>query len=280
MGSHASDCLNKNQRIAFVPTMGALHEGHLALMRTARQHGDCVVVSIFVNPKQFNDPSDFKKYARDLDGDLKKCREVGVDCVFAPSESEIYPQHEKTKPVPLPEVAKPLEGVARPGHFQGVADVVSRLFTIVQPQSAVFGMKDYQQVRVIEEMVKEQKRNVKIIRHPTIREPDGLAMSSRNARLSSSGRKNALIIFKSLATAQSIVTTGERNRERVLQSVLNMLKSESGVKVDYVAVVDAINLKENPHQNVPWLVSIAAFVEGVRLIDNCILAPSQVKNSG
>ena len=207
------------KKIAFVPTMGALHEGHLALMREARKHGDVVVVSIFVNPKQFNDPKDFEKYTRDLEGDLRKCEGAGVDVVFTPSVDEMYPPDDASPALPLPKVAQPLEGKFRPGHFEGVVAVVSRLFRMIQPDAALFGLKDYQQVRVIEEMVKSQKSKVKIVRHPTIREKDGLAMSSRNVRLSAEGRQKALLISKALKAAEYLYQKGERNPETLRQKI-------------------------------------------------------------
>lgn len=261
------------RKIAFVPTMGALHEGHLALMREARRHGEVVVVSIFVNPTQFNDPKDFERYARDLPGDLKKCEAAGVDLVFAPTVEEMYPVDDPAPAIPLPEVAKPLEGASRPGHFEGVVAVVSRLFRIVKPDVAVFGLKDYQQVRVIEEMVANQKFPTSIIHHPTVREKDGLAMSSRNVRLSPEGRRKALVLSRALREAESLYKGGEWDAPRLQEKIRAILEAEPGVTVDYAAVADADTLCEaNPAS--PVLVALAAFVEGVRLIDNCLLRPT------
>lgn len=262
------------RKIAFVPTMGALHEGHLALMREARRHGEMVVVSIFVNPTQFNDPKDFERYARDLPGDLKKCEAAGVDLVFAPTVEEMYPADDPTPAIPLPEVAKPLEGVSRPGHFEGVVTIVSRLFRIVQPNAAVFGLKDYQQVRVIEEMVAHQKFPITIVRHPTVREKDGLAMSSRNVRLSPAGRRKALVLSRALREAESLYKGGERDAPRLQEKIRAILEAEPGVTVDYAAVVDARTLGSVSTIDRPILVALAASVEGVRLIDNCLLNPT------
>lgn len=259
------------RRIAFVPTMGSLHEGHGALFREARRHGDVVVVSIYVNPRQFNDPGDFEKYARDLEGDLKKCEAEGVDAVFAPADAEIYPAEDDAAEVAVPEVASRLEGASRPGHFDGVVAVVSRLFRIVRPHAAVFGMKDYQQVRVIEEMVKEQKMGVEIVRHPTVRTPEGLAMSSRNARLSPEGKKRALALSRAIRRAESLYNNGERSAGILRQAALEVLNGEPDVRTDYAAVVDARSLEDVATLERQALIAVAAFIEGVRLIDNGLL---------
>jgi pantoate--beta-alanine ligase len=259
------------KKIAFVPTMGALHEGHCALFREAKRHGEVVVASIYVNPRQFNDPQDFKKYARDLEGDLKKCEAEGVDAVFAPTDAEIYPVEDGASEVPVPAVAALLEGASRPGHFDGVVAVVSRLFRIVKPHAAVFGLKDYQQVRVIEEMVKQQKMRISIIRHPTVREKDGLAMSSRNARLTPKGRQTALCLFRALKKAEDAFKSGERDAEKIEALVRDELEAEPGVKIDYVAVVDAETLDDISLIGKRALVALAVIIEGVRLIDNGLL---------
>lgn len=274
MTDEASVSRKAGKKIAFVPTMGALHEGHCALFKEARRHGDVVVASIYVNPRQFNDPTDFEKYARDLNGDLRKCEDAGVDVVFAPTDAEIYPPEDDASEIPVPDVASRLEGASRPGHFDGVVAVVSRLFRIVKPNAAVFGMKDYQQVRVIEEMVKQQKMRISIIRHATVREPDGLAMSSRNARLSEKGRATALALSRSLEKAQAAFKSGTRDAKSIETLVIQSLQSEPGVTVDYVAVVDADNLSDLGQIDRPALVAVAAFVEGVRLIDNGLFSPS------
>ncbi len=256
--------------ITFVPTMGALHEGHLSLMREARRFGDLVVVSIFVNPKQFNDLKDFEKYSRDLPEDLKKCEEAAVDVVFAPSVDEMYPANDPSPELPLPAVAKPLEGASRPGHFEGVVAVVSRLFRIVQPQAALFGLKDYQQVRVLEEITKAARLPVTIIRHPTVREKDGLAMSSRNVRLSPEGRQKAALISKALKAAEYLHAKGERNPDVIRKKIEQGLIKEK-IQIDYVSVVDADSLEPIVSIQKSALVAIAVFIDGVRLIDNCVL---------
>jgi len=271
MSQIATEARSSGKKIAFVPTMGALHDGHLALMREAGKHGDVVVVSIFVNPKQFNDPKDFEKYTRDLESDLKKCEGAGVDAVFTPPVGEMYPEHDSSPEVPLPDVAKPLEGKFRPGHFEGVVAVVSRLLRIVQPDVAVFGMKDYQQVRVIEEMVAAANFPIRIVRYQTVREADGLAMSSRNVRLSSQGRQTASFLSKTLKAAEYLFQKGERNPAVIATKIEEALAKEK-IKIDYIAVVDAVTLEVPASLERPSLVAIAAFVEGVRLIDNCILS--------
>lgn len=266
------------KKVAFVPTMGSLHEGHLALFREGKKRDDLLVVSLFVNPTQFNNEEDFEKYPRDLESDLKKCERENVDIVFAPSAEEMYPPGEKEAPIPLPAVAKPLEGVSRPGHFQGVVQIVAKLFRIVRPHIAFFGQKDYQQLRVIQEMVKQQNFDVEIVSCPTVRTPEGLAMSSRNARLSPQGLKIALALPRSLKAAESLFLQGERNASRIQKNVEKELSRERSVRIDYAAVVDAETLQETKTVRKQALVAIAAFVEGVRLIDNCLLDPDRVES--
>lgn len=274
MTDEAAVARKAGKRIVFVPTMGALHEGHCALFREAKKHGDVVVASIYVNPRQFNDPEDFRKYARDLEGDLRKCEDAGVDVVFAPTDSEIYPADHSGAEIPVPEVASRLEGASRPGHFDGVVAVVSRLFRIVKPHAAVFGLKDYQQVRVIEEMVKQQKMGIDIIRHTTVRESEGLAMSSRNARLSVEGRQKALAISRALTKAHTAFDSGERSAETIERLIRNEIETVPGMTIDYIAIVDAQTLEDLEVLDRPVLAAIAVFLEGVRLIDNGLLSPS------
>lgn len=257
--------------VTFVPTMGALHEGHLALIREGRKRDNFLVVSLFVNPRQFNNREDFEKYPRHLSGDLKKCEQEGVDVVFTPDEDEIYPPGETIPDIPLPKVALPLEGRSRPGHFKGVVTVVARLFEIVRPHTAIFGMKDYQQLRVIQEMVREQKIPVEISPHPTVRTKEGLALSSRNERLSLNGKRHALAIPRALEACQEGFLRGEREA-RTLENILQKkLGPNPGVKIDYAVVVDGESLLEIRTIVRPALAAVAVRVEGVRLIDNCLL---------
>lgn len=258
----------ENKTIAFVPTMGALHEGHLSLFREARKKADLLIVSIFVNPTQFNGSEDYLKYPRQVESDLKKCRDEKVDFVFTPDKKEIFSKKEKE--IPLPTVALPLEGQLRPGHFVGVVLIVHKLFQIIQPHIALFGLKDFQQVRVIEEMVKLQKLNVKIWTHPIVRSPEGLALSSRNQRLSHAGLKQALHIHKALQEAQTLFEKGESFPSKIKNRIIQELE-HGGLKIDSVDIVDAQTLEKIKTIQLPTLVAIAAFVEGVRLIDNCVL---------
>lgn len=277
--SKISDEVRRNgKRIVFVPTMGALHGGHLALIREGRQRGDLVVVSLFVNPTQFNDPKDFEKYPRDLEADLKKCRAGSVDLVFAPSVEEIYPPSQSIPEIPVPAVAKPLEGKSRPGHFKGVVNVVWRLFQIVKPDAAVFGLKDYQQLRVIQEMVREQSLPIEIIPHPIVRSPEGLALSSRNERLSPNGRTGATILSRALKRGEEAFRQGEREARRIQEIVSHEIAKDPEIRIDYVEVVDAESLLTIDRIEQPALAAIATFVEGIRLIDNCILEPGRAKS--
>ncbi len=279
----AEEIRGAGEKIALVPTMGALHEGHQSLLREGRGRADHLVASIFVNPKQFpfNDRTDFEKYARPIEADLEICRKEKVDIVFTPTEEEIYPPGKKETPFPLPSVALPLEGVSRPGHFAGVIDVVSRLFWIVQPHLALFGEKDYQQLRVIEEMVLELEMGIVIVSCPTVRTAEGLALSSRNSRLSPEGIRHALALSRSLRLAQEIFHQrwrgqSERQAKVFREKVLEELRKDPQSRIDYVAVVDAHTLQEIERIEKKTLVAVATFVEGVRLIDNCILDADQV----
>lgn len=270
MSKTSQEARRQGKRISLIPTMGGLHEGHLSLFREGKKQGDLLVVSIFVNPTQFNDRSDFEKYPRDLEGDLQKCAREAVDIVFAPEVEEIYPPGEAARPIPLPAVAEPLEGASRPGHFAGVVRVVLKLFRIVRPHLAVFGLKDYQQFRVIRETVIRQKMDVEIVPHPIVRTPEGLALSSRNDRLSPDGRTRALCLSRSLQAAESLFLKGERDPRKIEEEVREILRGPS-VRIDYARVVDAETLEGIREIRRPTLVALAAFVEGVRLIDNCIL---------
>lgn len=274
MEAAAREARAGSQRIAFVPTMGALHEGHLALFREARRRGDVVVVSIFVNPTQFNDLKDFKKYPRVLDDDLKKCRAEKVDVVFVPTASEIYPGGFKID-VKAGAIARDFEGASRPGHFDGVVTVVARLFRIIQPHLAIFGDKDYQQLLVVRQLVRDLRLDIEIVGHPTVRTQEGLALSSRNMRLSPAGLKIAGTIPRALQGCERLFWEGERDI-RILESHLcRSLTDQAGLRIDYAKIVDAESLQEIsaiPIQR-PAVALVACWVEGVRLIDNISLAP-------
>ena len=263
--------------VALVPTMGALHEGHLSLVRLAReksgQRGH-VAVSIFVNPTQFNDPADLELYPRTLDADLELLERAGVDMVYAPIDDEMYPVGEPQVLVDVPALARHLEGVHRPGHFRGVCQVVLKLFNLVQPDMAVFGMKDYQQLRIIESMTAGLNLPVDIVRAPTLRDPDGLAMSSRNRRLSAAERSRALSIPRALEAAARRYRAEERDAARLVEAMTDVLqadRSDVPFTVDYAACVDARTLEPLEAADGPVLLAIAAHVGPVRLIDNRLL---------
>jgi len=258
------------KKIAFVPTMGYLHEGHLSLVREGKKQGDVVVVSIFVNPMQFNQQSDFDKYPRKDEQDQRMLEDVGTDVLFYPTAPEIYPEGFQTA-VEVSKVSEPLCGAFRPGHFRGVTTVVAKLFNIVKPHVAVFGQKDFQQCVVIQQMVKDLNFDLEILPMPTIRESDGLAMSSRNARLSPAERHSSLSIARALNHAQELVTKGERRAEVILKTVQATLTREGGVRVEYASLCHPETLEEVTQLSGPTLLAIAAWVGEVRLIDNQVL---------
>jgi pantoate--beta-alanine ligase len=260
-------------RIAFVPTMGALHAGHVSLMRMARQFAPKVAVSIFVNPTQFGPKEDFNRYPRPIEADLAKCRDAGVDFVFNPSPDEMYPPGASALNeivIDLPQLTTVLEGRHRPGHFRGVCQVVAKLFNIVQPDAACFGQKDYQQVRVLTGMVDALNWPIEMIMCPTLREPDGLAMSSRNAYLSPEERQRGLSISRALFKAQDDVKSGIRQANRLVATMQNILL-EKHLNIDYVAAVDPRTLKPVDLMTGPTVLAIAARVGTTRLIDNVIV---------
>ncbi len=254
-------------RLALVPTMGALHDGHLSLMRLAKQHAPHVAVSIFVNPTQFGPKEDFNKYPRPIEADLEMCRSVGVDLVLNPTAAEIYPPGAPAISIDLPAITKVLEGAHRPGHFAGVCQVVAKLFNIVQPDVAVFGRKDFQQLAVITAMVEALDFPIEIVPGPTLREAGGLAMSSRNRYLNDSERKRALAINQSLFFAEAQIKAGQRDAESLLLAMRRMLLEQELV-IDYVAAIDSKTL--SPVQRIGSEVTfvIAARVGATRLIDN------------
>ncbi|MEJ5210224.1 MAG: pantoate--beta-alanine ligase [Burkholderiales bacterium] len=259
-------------RVAFVPTMGNLHEGHLALVRLARAHGDTVVVSIFVNPLQFGPNEDFHKYPRTLAEDCAKLETVGCDVVFAPTVTEMYPTPQQTEILPPP-VADELCGAFRPGHFRGVATVVAKLFNIVQPSVAVFGKKDYQQLFIIRSMVRELNFPIQILAGETVRAEDGLALSSRNAYLTPAQRAEAPRLYRSLTAVAAALARGERDYAALEANARRELES-NGWRVDYVSVRDAVTLAV-PAGNPPELVVLgAAWLGETRLIDNVEVAAS------
>jgi pantoate--beta-alanine ligase len=268
---------SKLGRVALVPTMGALHAGHVRLMEIAHEHAESVAVSIFVNPTQFGPREDFSKYPRPIEKDLELCRGAGVDLVFNPQAAEMYPANPPPQiVVDLPELAGVLEGRHRPGHFRGVCQVVGKLFNIIQPQAALFGQKDFQQLRILTAMTQELNWPITIVPCPTMRDPDGLAISSRNQYLSAAERKRALDISRGLFAAQAEFDRGVRDAKRLVEIVQNTLtgqQSDVPVAIDYVAAADAITLQSIETVTAPAVLAVAARVGTTRLIDNVILKP-------
>ncbi len=260
----------KGLKLGFVPTMGALHEGHLSLVRAAKTHCDAVAVSIFVNPTQFGPSEDFSKYPRTFDHDRELLEKEGVDLLFAPSTGEMYPGGATTY-VTVEGLSEKLDGKSRPGHFRGVTTVVSKLFHIIQPDTAFFGQKDAAQVAVIRRMVRDLNLPVEIAVCPIIREPDGLAMSSRNRYLDPEQRKQALVLSQSLARVESLFKEGERNASALISAGRSCVEACPGVRLDYFEIVDPDSLDPVENLKQPALVAVAAFVGTTRLIDNLIL---------
>ena len=256
--------------VGFVPTMGYLHQGHLALVKRARSENSIIAVSIFVNPTQFGPREDFGTYPRDLDRDLKLLEEERVDIVFVPSSEEMYPP-EFSSWVDVEKVTECLEGAPRPGHFRGVATVVAKLFNIVQPTKAYFGQKDAQQAVVIKRMVADLNMMVEIVIVPTVRESDGLAMSSRNIYLSPEERQAAAVLFKSLTLAEQLWQGGEKDVDKIRQQMTSLIQKEPLAQIDYVSIADAETLEELEMIDRPALVSLAVKIGKTRLIDNMIL---------
>jgi pantoate--beta-alanine ligase len=265
-----SDELRRDKRIAFVPTMGYLHEGHLALVRKAREFADVVVVSIFINPTQFGPQEDLAKYPRDFDRDARLLEQEKTDIVFYPESKEMYPKGYSTY-VQVRELQNHLCGKSRVGHFVGVATVVAKLFNIVKPHFAVFGQKDYQQLKVIERMVKDLNMDLEILPCPTVREKDGLAMSSRNTYLSPEEREKALLIYGAMTKVESLVQDGERDASKLREAAEQILTSRDGVAIEYVSITDTDTLEEVDQLENKALLAIACHVGKTRLIDNTIL---------
>jgi len=264
-------CLRSETDIALVPTMGNLHQGHLDLVRIARQHGQFVVVSLFVNPLQFGVNEDFSKYPRTLEQDCKMLEQCGVDLVFAPSERDLYPQPQQVT-VELPPVVNELCGAFRPGHFRGVATVVLKLFNIVQPRIAVFGKKDYQQWYVMRQMTAQLNLPVEIIGGETVRASDGLALSSRNQYLNVAERTEAAFLYQTLIGIRLAILNGATDFYKLERQAMEVLTAR-GWRVDYVAIRDQINLAEPIACECNLVILAAAWLGQTRLIDNLITTP-------
>lgn len=262
--------LRGKKRIGLVPTMGAFHQGHLTLMRHAQRECDYVVVSLFVNPLQFGPKEDFATYPRTLTSDRKMAEETGVDLLWTPAAEEIYPAPYRTF-VEVEEITRRWEGAVRPGHFRGVATVVAKLFQVVRPDRAYFGQKDYQQTRVIHQMVKDLHLDLSIRILPTVREKDGLAMSSRNRRLSPAERAAAPILFRALKKAEALIREGILESGPLLQEVEALIRSEPLARIDYAALCDPASLEPIERIEKEAVLLLAVKIGSVRLIDNLLV---------
>ena len=260
----------EGRSIAFVPTMGFLHNGHASLLREARRQGDLVVLSIFVNPIQFGQNEDLDRYPSNLEGDCAIARECGVDIVFTPTATEMYPAGFQTS-IRVSELSLPLCGASRPGHFEGVATVVTKLFNICMPDLALFGCKDYQQLAVIRRMIADLNLPVRIIGMPIVRETDGLAMSSRNAYLTPEERRSALCLSRAIAGAREQYAAGERSVERLRHEALAIIGQETTARIDYLEFRDGTTLEPLTTAVDGTLLALAVIIGTTRLIDNTIL---------
>ncbi|MGD9898278.1 MAG: pantoate--beta-alanine ligase, partial [Calditrichaceae bacterium] len=258
------------KRIGFVPTMGFLHEGHLSLIRTAKEKCEFVVVSIFVNPAQFGPNEDFSRYPRDFDRDRQMCLEEGVDIIFYPAVEELYPTGYKTYVI-TEDISKILCGVSRPDHFRGVTTIVAKLFNIVNPHVAVFGQKDAQQAIIIKRMISDLDFGIETIIAPIIREPDGLAMSSRNKYLSETDKKEAIALYRSLKLARLEMINKNNDVADIREKMTQLITSESSGRIDYIEFRDADSLVEEKIAEGSVLVAIAVYFGKTRLIDNMIV---------
>lgn len=271
MSEAAKKASAKGKSIGLVPTMGALHQGHLSLIRRARRENDFTAVSIFVNPAQFGPAEDFKRYPRDFKADALLCKREAVDILFYPSIKEMYPAGFGSN-ITVEALSNVLCGSSRPGHFKGVATVVAKLFNIVKPDTAYFGQKDAQQAIIIKRMVRDLNMPVKIKVLPIVREKDGLAMSSRNVYLSQQERKDALILSESLRYARSLIKGGVADSGKVIQEIRRMINAKKAARIDYVAVVDSRSLEPVNKIKGRCLIALAAWFGKTRLIDNICLS--------
>ncbi|CUT00272.1 pantoate--beta-alanine ligase [Candidatus Chrysopegis kryptomonas] len=268
----ADELRKEGKIIGVVPTMGYLHEGHLSLIRIAKEKSDVVITTIFVNPLQFAPNEDYDKYPRDLERDVKLAQSAGCDIIFHPSVEEMYPENFLTY-VEVEKLTKVLEGEFRPTHFRGVTTVVAKLFNITKPHIAVFGQKDAQQALIIKQMVRDLNFDIEIIVAPIVRESDGLAMSSRNVYLSESERKDATVLYQSLKLAEKLIEESERNSGVIISKMEELIKSKPTAKIDYIAIVDPNTLEkvENLSEGKEYLIALAVRIGSTRLIDNTLV---------
>ena len=262
--------------LGFVPTMGFFHEGHLELMRVAKKHCDVAIISIFVNPMQFGAKEDLAAYPRDLEGDLAKAREAGVDIAFVPAVDQMYPEGFESR-VSVEKVTNHLCGLSQPTHFDGVCTVVAKLFNITKPHLAVFGQKDYQQLTVISRMVKDLDMDLQILGVPTYREPDGLAMSSRNRYLNKEERKSALCLKKSIDLAREMAGKGEIRSAFIKKAMEDLIRSHPHTQIDYVSLTDPVTLDDVDTLAGETLLALAVRVGKTRLTDNCVLGKAEMQ---
>jgi len=270
MKAHVRMIRSKKQTIALVPTMGYLHEGHVSLMHKARNLADHLIVSVFVNPTQFGLGEDLDKYPRDLERDKKLAAQARVECIFHPTPEQMYPAGYATY-VDVEGITAGLCGASRPTHFRGVATVCAKLFNIIEPDVAVFGEKDFQQLAVIKRMVEDLNMGVQIIPHHTVREEDGLAMSSRNAYLSGEERKNATVLHKALLNARGLYQAGERDAQAVRAAAVAMIESTPGAVIDYIEIVDSVALRPLATIEPGAVMALAVKFGRTRLIDNMVI---------
>ena len=274
MQSYADSLRKEGMTIGFVPTMGALHEGHLSLIRKSIDSSDKTILSIFVNPTQFSPSEDFGKYPKDFERDEKMAEELGVDIIFYPAKEAIYPNGYSTYTI-VEGLSDQLEGKSRPSHFKGVTTVVNKLFNIVKPHVAFFGQKDAQQALIIKRMITDLNMDIDIVVCPTIREDDGLALSSRNSLLSPEARKEAVFIHQALKEAESLHLNGTQKSEILIQKITDTYNSASIARIDYVAIVDSETLLPVESTKKGALVTVAVFFDSTRLIDNILLTASK-----
>jgi pantoate--beta-alanine ligase len=272
MRARAEDLRRDGRVIAVVPTMGYLHDGHLSLLRTARARADVVILTIFVNPTQFGPNEDLSRYPRDEEGDLAKARPTGLDLAFCPDAAAMYPAGAQTF-VEVRELAGPLCGEKRPGHFTGVATIVTKLFHLTKPHLAFFGEKDYQQLAVIRRMTRDLDFGIEIVGMPIVREPDGLAMSSRNVYLSPDERRQALALIRGLDAARAAVEAGERSAAAIVAACRAPIEAAADARIDYVELRDADELTPVGELTRPAVLALAVFVGKTRLLDNRVLRP-------
>jgi pantoate--beta-alanine ligase len=269
MQSFSESLRNRGQKIAFVPTMGYFHDGHLSLMREGKMRGDCLAISIYVNPTQFGPSEDFERYPRDFERDKALADGVGVDVVFYPENKEMYPEHYQTY-INVEKVTENLCGISRPGHFRGVTTVCAKLFNIVKPHYALFGKKDFQQLSAIKRMVQDLNMDLEIIGMPIVRETDGLAMSSRNVYIKEDERNSALSLSRSLKLAKQMYDRGERDAFRILDEVKIFIEGHPYARIDYAKICDTTTLKDSERLEGESVLALAVMISKTRLIDNYV----------